>query len=290
MKVYKHLFDKICTIENFRIAYENAIKGKGFYKEVKEINFITKVTKINFNKLRDRDINVLGSYWGIFVHADCRHLWATYTGFKNYDAFRQFLKEKKKQKKIEELNKLINKMKWYKANSEDFEQIVSVGKGVTEVRMSVKSITPTEDDPANLLYVKGVIKGNLSTAAIKQLLLDLQKEYDKSGDVNSFILNGHKAWLPKADRVGLRNSLLIQKNNRISTTTLWLNNKPYNVSVDYILEFLERLELYAINCYNVTQSHLADIKGINNRSSLLGYDITSGYPEPIVFDIQEIIN
>lgn len=38
MKSYKRLSDQILTLGNFRLAYKNAIKGKGFYKEVKEIN------------------------------------------------------------------------------------------------------------------------------------------------------------------------------------------------------------------------------------------------------------
>ena len=47
-------------------------------------NFINKVSKMDFNNLTAKDINVLGSYWGIFVHADCRHLWETYTGVKTF--------------------------------------------------------------------------------------------------------------------------------------------------------------------------------------------------------------
>ncbi len=37
MKTYKGLSKKIFTIENFRKAYKNAIKGKKHYKEVKII-------------------------------------------------------------------------------------------------------------------------------------------------------------------------------------------------------------------------------------------------------------
>lgn len=37
MKRYNHLFEKICTIENFKLAYTNAIRGKKWYKEVKDI-------------------------------------------------------------------------------------------------------------------------------------------------------------------------------------------------------------------------------------------------------------
>ena len=38
MKRYGHLFEKICDIENLRKAHKNAKKGKGWYKEVQEID------------------------------------------------------------------------------------------------------------------------------------------------------------------------------------------------------------------------------------------------------------
>jgi len=34
MKKYGNLWNKIITIENFRLAYKNATKGKKHYKEV----------------------------------------------------------------------------------------------------------------------------------------------------------------------------------------------------------------------------------------------------------------
>ena len=39
---------------------------------------------MDFNNLTDKDINTLGSYWGIFVHANCRHLWYKYTGVRTF--------------------------------------------------------------------------------------------------------------------------------------------------------------------------------------------------------------
>lgn len=38
MKRYDHLFEKICDIENLRTAYKHAKKGKGWYREVQEID------------------------------------------------------------------------------------------------------------------------------------------------------------------------------------------------------------------------------------------------------------
>lgn len=47
-------------------------------------SFIEKVKTMNFNKLTAREINVLGSYYGIFIHANCRNLWYKYTGVKTF--------------------------------------------------------------------------------------------------------------------------------------------------------------------------------------------------------------
>lgn len=283
---------QIFPIDVRGIDFLGYVSRRKYIKSRKHIklNFQSKVEKMNFEKLKDRDINILGSYWGIFVHADCRHLWQVSTGFKDYKTFRQFLKEKRKEHK----NKIKNDMKWYKGNSEAFEQIVSVGKGVSEVRLSLKHIDPvpaTETDggdPSDLLYVKGTIKGNLSTAAVKQLLYDLQKEYDKSIYVNSFIIRGQKAWLSKADRVGLTHSLQVQKDAGLEQSTLWLNGKSYSVNIDYLLSFLKELELYAIQCYNITQEHLRAINSMNGRTEILAHDITAGYPSPIRFDDSKI--
>lgn len=37
MKIYRNLWDKVITFENFKLAYKNATKGKKHYKEVKII-------------------------------------------------------------------------------------------------------------------------------------------------------------------------------------------------------------------------------------------------------------
>lgn len=34
--------------------------------------------------LTDKDINILGSYWGILKHADCRNLWKIYTKYPTF--------------------------------------------------------------------------------------------------------------------------------------------------------------------------------------------------------------
>lgn len=49
-----------------------------------KINFIRKTKLMNFNNLSCKNINILGSYWGILKHANCRHLWRCYTRGKDF--------------------------------------------------------------------------------------------------------------------------------------------------------------------------------------------------------------
>lgn len=49
-----------------------------------KLNFIEKVSQMDFDNLSKTDINVLGSYWGILSFADCRHLWYIYTKVKTF--------------------------------------------------------------------------------------------------------------------------------------------------------------------------------------------------------------
>lgn len=258
-------------------------------RKTTKINFVSKVTKIDFNRLRERDLNVLGSYWGIFVHADCRHLWYKYTGFHNHDEFKKYIKELKKNK----LN--IKIMKWYIGNSQSLEQIKTIKKGVSEIKLSIKPIaddmkTAFDAEEFDVMYLRGEIKGNVSTAALKSLLLDLQREYDKSLYVNSFILRGQRKWLSKQERVGLVHSLNVEKAAGRTSSTLWLSGKPYTVDIDYMLSFLDNLELYAIECFNSTQTHLKEINSLKTREQILAYNITTNYPQFIEFDSTKLIN
>ena len=77
------------------------------------------------------------------------------------------------------------------------------------------------------------------------------------------------------------NSLRVQKESGLERSTLWFGGIGYEVSIDDALSFLSRLELYAIECYNVTQRHLAEIKALETLEDILAYDFTEGYPPKI---------
>ena len=119
----------------------------------------------------------------------------------------------------------------------------------------------------------------------KRKLINEINAYDTSDEVNSFFLNGIKVWLNKDTRVGLMNSLTIEKNAGKEESTLWFNNICITINCDAAIQMLSTLELYALNCYNVTAKHKVAVENLNNLEEALGYDYTVGYPEKLSFTI-----
>ena len=101
--------------------------------------------------------------------------------------------------------------------------------------------------------------------SLKENILKNIERYDKSVNVNLFYVNEESAWLDRDTRVSLMNSTTILKNSNIETTTLWLNNTPYVINCDLLIQMLGNLEIYALQCYNITEQHKANI---NNLTSI----------------------
>ena len=120
-------------------------------------------------------------------------------------------------------------------------------------------------------------------AAIKSDLIAQITAYDTSVAVNSFMLQGKEMWLPKETRVGLVNSVTIEKNAGKETTILWFGGEKYELPVDTALQMLSALELYALECYNVTAAHKAAVNALEGVEDVVAYDYTQGYPEKLNF-------
>ena len=105
--------------------------------------------------------------------------------------------------------------------------------------------------------------------------------YDTSDKVNGFILNGMLVWLDKATRVGLMNSTTIAKAMGQATTTLWLGGIKLVVDCDMAIQLLSVLEMYALECFNVTAAHKKAVSELTDIGEVLSYDYTKGYPEKL---------
>lgn len=119
----------------------------------------------------------------------------------------------------------------------------------------------------------------------KEKKIALIKDYDKSQAVNSFLVNGRRAWLDKATRVGLVNSLQIEKAAGRTITELWLDGEKYTVGIDEVLQMLAMLELYAKDCYNMTEQHISTVNSLTDLNRVYNYNYTLGYPRRLRFEV-----
>ena len=119
----------------------------------------------------------------------------------------------------------------------------------------------------------------------KELVFREIDQYDTSSNVNGFILNGIQVWLDKDTRVGLMNSITIEKNAGKEQSVLWLNGICITVNCDAAIQMLSSLELYALACYNKTSEHKLAISQLTDVSKVKAYDYTAGYPDKLSFNI-----
>ena len=123
---------------------------------------------------------------------------------------------------------------------------------------------------------------------LKQAKVDKIAEitaYDTSSSVNGFMLNGLLVWLDKATRVGLMNSTTIAKASGQETTTLWLGGMKLVVDCDKAIQLLSALEMYALECFNVTASHKQAVSELTTIEEVEAYDYKSGYPKMLEMSV-----
>ena len=168
------------------------------------------------------------------------------------------------------LKKYKNKdgISMYEASSLGLEQ----GSEYEDIIHRIKVDFDLEEELSSLDYAK------------KQALKKIN-EYDVSDNVNSFFLNGTKVWLNKDTRVGLMNSLTIEKHSGKETSTLWFGNIKLDINTEAAIQMLSALELYALKCYNKTAEHKVNIENMTSVEDVVNYNFTEGYPDKLNFNI-----
>lgn len=109
--------------------------------------------------------------------------------------------------------------------------------------------------------------------------------YDTSSDVNGFMLNGNKVWLDKGTRLGLMNSIQITRDMGQDTTTMWFDGYKLEVRCDMAIMLLSSLEMYALECFNVTAAHKKAVSELTTIEEVEAYDYKTGYPKQLDINI-----
>ena len=137
----------------------------------------------------------------------------------------------------------------------------------------------------DVCWIDGVSSDADVLQRAKEAVLAAIEAYDTSSSVNGFILNGERVWLDKATRVGLMNSTQIVKAMGQKTTTLWFGGMQIEVNCDKAIGLLSALEMYALECFNVTAAHKKAVAELNTVEEVLEYDYTQGYPEQLKMEV-----
>ncbi len=163
---------------------------------------------------------------------------------------------------------------------------------LTNERVEERTSTPmgdNEEPVTTKVYVYDGywldVDGRTPLAAAKEAVTKDIEAYDASLDVNAFQLNGSSVWLDKATRVGLMNSTTIARNMDNKTTTLWLGDMKLEVDCDKAIQLLSALEMYALDCFNVTAAHKAAVSELESIEEVLAYDFTANYPEKLEMSV-----
>lgn len=107
--------------------------------------------------------------------------------------------------------------------------------------------------------------------------------HDSSEEVNAFYMQEQRMWLDKATRTGLMLRFQSEIAAGREKTTLWYDGKHYELPLSAAMQMLYAIELYASQCYDVTQAHLAAIQELQTIEEIESYDYTQGYPAKLEF-------
>lgn len=109
--------------------------------------------------------------------------------------------------------------------------------------------------------------------------------YDTSSAVNEFFIGNQALWLDKVTRTGLNFSLIMEEEEGRTESTLWYNNICFTLPITLFKQMLQRLEIYAKDCYNVTAQHKLNVENLKTKKEVEGYNYKTGYPEKLSFEI-----
>lgn len=113
--------------------------------------------------------------------------------------------------------------------------------------------------------------------------------YDASDAVNSFRVNvGNEAvdtWITPEQRSDYKVSIDSAELLGMTEVHPVLNGVPVTLDIQTAKIALAKIQIYANQCYGVTEQHKAAINALKTVKATEEYDFTTGYPEKLVFEI-----
>lgn len=115
-------------------------------------------------------------------------------------------------------------------------------------------------------------------------------EYDRSDAVNSFdVMQNNEvvatSWLIPSERANYRSSIDAAELVGLETLSLYIGELPVTLPTATAKLMLAQIQLYADQCFIVTKQHKAAVGAMESIEDVDGYDVTTGYPQKLVFNL-----
>lgn len=110
-------------------------------------------------------------------------------------------------------------------------------------------------------------------------------DYAKSESVKVFELNGVRGWLDSEQRVSIRTAVADKAAAGRESVTIYLAGVGVEMTPAKAEEILAAVEVYASDCYDVTENHKAAVDALTTADAVEAYDYAAGYPEPLQFTV-----
>ena len=166
------------------------------------------------------------------------------------------------QEKIYEMDLLLSNHRGLLSSEEEDEYIGLMAE--------LRDVMPTEDEEEEI--------------EIPLQLLKLHKKleiliYDSSENVNSFFINGISMWLTPPERTNYLLTVEAAKEDNLD----YILFKGLQLPIEQVISALKAINLYAMQCTNVTEYHISTVMMLNSALDIENYDFTTGYPTKLQF-------
>lgn len=116
--------------------------------------------------------------------------------------------------------------------------------------------------------------------------------YDNSDEVNGFdiVVGGQtmSAWLTPEKRSDYKNSLDSAELLGLTEVHPVFNGVALTIPTQTAKMALAKIQLYANQCYGVTEQHKAAVNALETVEEVEAYDFKTGYPERLTFSVEEL--
>ena len=120
----------------------------------------------------------------------------------------------------------------------------------------------------------------------KSEMLRRINDYDRSDEVNGFTINGVvNGWFTPSERSNYKSSIDAAKLLGIDALSIVIGGSPFSIPTDMAEQMLARIQLYADQCYIVTQQHKAAVNALGTVMDVDSYDYRDGYPGKLDFSM-----